>query len=336
MFPSVEEVTLTSRRPRPRRFSMGVGVVVCLAVLVSACSTASDVSTTSSTSASSSGRDGAECAGATGIKVVVAENFWGSIAIQLGGHQVEVTSIISNPDTDPHDYEATADDGRTVASAQYVIQNGIGYDPWVGKLADANPDPDRKLLDIGASLGLKEGDNPHRWYFPGDVATTIDHITSDYKAIEPSAAACFDRLNHDYKANGLRQYNALLAEIRQRYAGTPVGASESIFAGLADAVGLKLVTPASFLDATSEGNDPTAADKAAVDRQIKDNEIKVFVFNSQNSTPDVQTLIEQAKAKGIPISTVTETLTPEGATFQDWQSRQLQSLLDALDGKGPG
>ena len=122
----------------------------------------------------------------------------------------------------------------------------------------------------------------------------------------------------------------MIATIRRRFAGAPVGASESIFAPLAQALGLKLVTPPSFLKAISEGTEPTAADKTTIDRQIARRQIEVWVYNSQNSTPDVQRLTEAARKKGIPVTTITETLTPASATFQSWQSRQLKALLLAL------
>src|SRR5437588_4538368 len=109
----------------------------------------------------------------TAITVVAAENFWGSLAAQLGGDRVSVSNIISNPDTDPHDYEPTPSDGRLIASADYVIANGVGYDAWVRKLLAANPVAGRRTLTVGALVGRKEGDNPHRWYFPGDVEAVI-------------------------------------------------------------------------------------------------------------------------------------------------------------------
>src|SRR5207249_89883 len=136
--------------------------------------------------------------------------------------------------------------------------------------------------------------------------------------------------HHAGRETALRPYRSAIAEIKTQYAGTPVGASESIFAPLAGPLGLNLVTPASFLNAISEGNDPTAADKATVDRQIATKAIKVFVFNSQNATPDVQRLVDAAKANGIPLTTVTETLVPKGATFQAWQTAQLERLERAL------
>jgi zinc/manganese transport system substrate-binding protein len=126
------------------------------------------------------------------------------------------------------------------------------------------------------------------------------------------------------------QYNKLISDIKSKYAGTPIGASESIVTPLAAGLGLKMLTPETFLNAISEGSDPTAADKTTVDAQIKGKQIKVYVYNSQNSTPDVQTQVDSAKAAGIPVATVTETLIPADATFQDWQAKQLQGIEQVL------
>jgi zinc/manganese transport system substrate-binding protein len=264
------------------------------------------------------------------LVVVSAENFWGSLAAELGGTHVHVTSLISNPNTDPHDYEPTPSDGRAIASARYVITNGLGYDAWTDKLLSANPASGRRVLNVGDLVGLKDGDNPHRWYSPVDVEKVIGQITADYKALDPADSAAFDQLRADFDTTGLGQYRALISRIKSKYGRTAIGASESIFSPLAEVLDLKVLTPEPFLDAISEGNDPTAADKATVDRQITTKQIRVFVFNTQNATPDVQRLVDAAKANGIPVVAVTETLTPENATFQDWQTRQLQALEAAL------
>jgi zinc/manganese transport system substrate-binding protein len=264
------------------------------------------------------------------LRVVAAENFWGSIAAQLGGDKVAVKSIIDNPDTDPHDYEPTAADGRTMASAKYVVVNGIGYDPWATKLLDANPVSGRAVLDVGDLVGVKPGGNPHRWYSPPDVQDVINRITTDYKRLVPGDAAYFDQRKAAFTTTGLARYNGLVADIKAKYRGIPVGASESIVTPLADALGLELLTPASFLDAISEGGEPTAADKTTCDDQIKQRQIKVYVFNSQNSTPDVQAQVDLAKSEGIPVVPITETLTPASASFQGWQAGQLLLLQAAL------
>jgi zinc/manganese transport system substrate-binding protein len=276
--------------------------------------------------------DGSTAAGSGTISVVAAENFWGSIATQLAGSHATVRSIITNPQTDPHAYEPTASDARAIAGAAFVIENGAGYDPWAQKLIDANPSSSRAVLDVGKLNGVAEGGNPHMWYGPIFVLKVVDAITVQLQRLDAADSSYFASRHDTYTSTGLKQYNDLRAEIKQKYSGTPVGATESIFAYLADDLGLTLVSPSGFLKAISEGTDPTAADKATMDAQITSKQIKVLVFNSQNSTPDVQALVDKARAKGIPVTSVTETLDPGNLTFQDWQSNQLHALRDALAG----
>lgn len=271
-------------------------------------------------------------AGSSKVEVVAAENFWGSIATQIGGDHAQVTSIIVNPDTDPHAYEATPRDARTIAQARYVIVNGAGYDPWAPKLLDANPVSGRTVLTVGDMFGKKEGDNPHMWYSPSYVDQVVDRISSDLAKIDSANASYFLQQGSTYKSSGLKSYHDTINAIKRKYAGTKIGASESIVSYLADGVGLNLITPYEYLKSVSEGTDPSAAEKAETQNQIATKQIKVFVFNSQNSTPDVQALVNQARAKGIPVTTVTETLSPATASFQDWQTGQLKNLLAALGG----
>jgi len=264
------------------------------------------------------------------VKVVAAENFWGSLATQLGGDHADVQSIITNPASDPHDYEPTSTDATAIHGAQMVIINGVGYDAWASKLATANAVKSRIDLTVGDLVGVAPGGNPHRWYDPDNVRTVIDAITAGYQKLDPADAAYFDTQRSTVLNTNLKQYFDLINQIKTGYSGVPVGASESIFAPLATATGLDLVTPASFLDAISEGGEPTAADKVTIDTQIKDKQIRVYVYNRQNATPDVQAQVNEAKAAGIPVTTITETLTPAGASFQDWQVAQLKALLAAL------
>jgi zinc/manganese transport system substrate-binding protein len=264
------------------------------------------------------------------IHVVAAENFWGSIAEQLGGSHVRVTDIITSPDADPHDYEPVAADGRAIASADLLLVNGIGYDTWATKLAAANPEPGRADLTVGTLLGVPAGGNPHRWYNPADVRRVVGQLVADYQRIDPADAAYFTHQRQTFESTALAGYTRAIADIKRKYAGTPVGASESIFAMLAPALGLDLVTPPGFLRAISEGTDPTAADKQTIDQQIANRSIAVYVANSQNATPDVQAQIAAARARGIPVTTITETLTPARASWEQWQTRQLTQLAAAL------
>ena len=264
------------------------------------------------------------------LQVAAAENFWGSVAAQLGGSKVAVSSIIVNPNTDPHSYEATASDGVTMARSQMAIVNGIGYDTWASKLLAANPSSGRAVLDVGNLLGLKEGDNPHQWYSPSSVQRVIGQIVADYKQLDPRDSSSFDQQRKAFETTALAEYNRLRTEIRARYAGVPIGYSESIFQPLGADLGLKLLTPYSFAKAIAEGTDVSAADKQTVDQQAETHAIKVWVYNSQNATPDVQRVNQLAGASHIPITTVTETLSPASATFEQWQSAELSSLRAAL------
>jgi zinc/manganese transport system substrate-binding protein len=280
--------------------------------------------------ATSAPSTGSKPAGGKTLPVAASINAWGSVLAQLGGDKVHETSIISNPDTDPHDYEPTPADGRTIAASRVFVENGIGYDSWAAKALAANGDPTQTVLDVGQLVGVAEGGNPHRWYSPADVEKVANAITADLKKADPADAAYFDAQRQTFENTGLATYHQVIQDIKTKYSGTPVGASESIFAPLSDALGLKLITPASFLKDISEGTDPSAADKATIDDQISAKLIKVYVFNSQNSTPDVAAQVTAAKNAGIPVSTVTETLSPAGASFQDWQSAQLRALETAL------
>jgi zinc/manganese transport system substrate-binding protein len=269
--------------------------------------------------------------GSTGkLQVIAAENFWGNIASQLGGNKVSVKNIIDNPNADPHDYEPTAADARALAGAQFVIVNGIGYDPWTQRLLDANPVSGREVLNIGNLVGVPVGGNPHQWYSPESVSRLIDAVSAEYEKLDPSNKAYFEQQKSTFLSVRLKDYFGLIATIKSTYTGTPVGASESIFEGMAPALGLRLLTPLSFLKAISEGAEPTARDKATIDHQIQTRAIKAYVYNSQNATPDIQRQVEACRANGIPVTTITETLVPAGASFQQWQVAELRALAATL------
>ncbi|MGD9737020.1 MAG: metal ABC transporter solute-binding protein, Zn/Mn family [Solirubrobacterales bacterium] len=276
------------------------------------------------------GGGGATTAGDGRLNVVAAENFWGSIAEQLGGQEVAVRNIIDSPAADPHDYEPTSADAQAFAGAQVAIVNGIGYDEWASKLLEASPDSSRVEVNVGAVVGLENGDNPHQWYSPRSVHRVIDAIVAAYERALPGKERYFQLQKARFEGAGLAEYDRLIARIKSRYGGSPVGASESIFEPLAPALGLRLITPRGFMDAVSEGTEATPAEKASGNAQIEDGEIDLWVYNSQNATPDVKRLNEAAEAAGIPIATVTETLTPANATFEQWMVAELQGIEAAL------
>ena len=276
------------------------------------------------------GCGGISTASTNGISVVAAENFWGSIAAQIAGNEASVQSIITNPAQDPHSYEPTANDARVLATSQLAIVNGVGYDPWAPKLLAANPDSSRIVLDVGKVFGLHDGDNPHRWYDPADVDTVARTIATDLARLDPKHAGYYQRRLNTFDTAGLAQYHRLIAQINSRYKNVPVGASESIFALQAPALGLDLATPYSFMKANSEGTEVSAQDTITAQDQITRHQIKVWIYNSQNATPEIQQLNALARANHIPIATITETLTPATATFEQWQVAQLERIESAL------
>lgn len=264
------------------------------------------------------------------IAVVAAESVWGSLVEQVGGDRARVATLIGNPDTDPHAYEPTPADARLVSDARYVVVNGAGYDPWASRLLDATQGGPRTVLGIDGVAGRHDGDNPHMWYSPPIVLAVIARVAADLGALDPADAAYFSGRAATLRTQGLAAYGALRSTIRSRHAGVPVGATESLVVDLTSDLGLNLVTPPAYLRAVAEGNEPTASDRIAIDAQIDGHQIAALLFNTQNSTPGVQSVVDRARAAGIPVVEVTESLTPRGATFQDWQSAQLRALSDAL------
>ena len=275
---------------------------------------------------------GAPPAGASSAKtlqVIAGENFWGSIASQLGGSHVSVTSIVTNPSTDPHEYESSATDARAFATADYVIVNGAGYDDWGQKLLSGNPSQSRKVFTVADLLNKKAGDNPHFWYNPDWVDRVADRITADYQAMDSADSGYFAQ-QRQALASALKPYHDAIARIRSNFKDVPVGSTESIFVYMAQALGVNLISPPEFMQAISEGNDPPAQTVAEFQNQISNHQIRALVYNTQTSTPITENLKQMATKNGIPIIGISETIEPPTASFQDWQTKQLNSLRAGL------
>lgn len=265
------------------------------------------------------------------INVVAAENFWGSLVSQLGGSHVRVLSILSDPNADPHDYESSALDARAAAAARYVVQNGAGYDGWMTKLLAANPEPGRRVYDVGATLGKRPGDNPHLWYDPAYVTAACDHIEADLKALDPTDAAYFTARRAAVAA-AFAPVRAELARIHREDAGRPVASTESIIAYLARYLGLRLISPPAFMNAVSEGNDPPVASVVAFERQLAARQAAVLVYNMQTATALTTAVRGLAASHHIPVVGVTETIQPPGLSFERWFGGEVTALARALNG----
>jgi zinc/manganese transport system substrate-binding protein len=269
------------------------------------------------------------------INVVAAENFWGSLVSQIGGNKVNVLSIVSDPNADPHEYESSSKDAKSVAEANYVIINGAGYDSWANKLINASPNKSRKVLDVASLLGKKEGDNPHLWYNPVYVNKTIMQMEQNLIAIDPSASGYF-KANYKTLTASLSVYQNRIAQIKKQFAGTKVAATEDIFSYLAQAAGLDLVSPPDFIQAVAEGNDPPTSSVAQFQEQLQSGQIKVLVYNLQTVTPLTDNIKQLASQQNIPVIGVTETIQPPNTRFQDWMNAELINLENALNSSALG
>ncbi len=262
------------------------------------------------------------------LRVVAAENFWGNIAQQIAGRYAKVTSVISNPNLDPHSYEPTAADAREFAGADIAIVNGLGYDPWASNLLAA--DSVRQIINVGVVLHLPDSANPHRWYSPSDVVQVVQSLVASLSAQDPHQREYFTNRERDFFSTSLGSYHQLIAKISTGFRGVPVGASESIFSMLATSLRLRLVTPYDFLRAVSEGAEVSPADISTIDRQITSRQIWVYVYNSQNTVPEVTAQLALCKKHNVPVVAITETLRPSNYSYEKWQTTQLANLLRAL------
>lgn len=258
------------------------------------------------------------------LAVVAAENFYGDIAEQIGGSAVTVTSILANPDQDPHLFELSPSAARAIAGARIVIANGAGYDPWMEKLLRATRGTDRRSIVVADLVGKKLGDNPHIWYDPGVMLAAAKALARDLSAADPDHAADY-RGRLTQFADSLRPIETKIAALRGRFAGTPVAATEPILGALFEALDLK-VRGEAFQRAIMNDTEPSAADTAAFETDLKTHWIRLLVHNSQVSGPVVRRMVALARAERIPVLGVSET-EPRGKDYQSW----MLGVLDAID-----
>ena len=258
------------------------------------------------------------------ISIVAAENFYGDVAQQIGGPGVSVTSILSNPDQDPHLFEASPSVARAISAARIVVYSGIDYDPWVEKLLSAAKSSDRKTIDVAGLVGKKSGDNPHIWY---DVATMLAFartLADDLAGLDPAHRADYQRRLAQFEKS-LDPIEAKIAALKARSSGREVTATEPVFGYMIKALGMKSRNQ-SFQLAVMNNTEPSASDVAAFEDDLKDHKVALLIYNSQASDPIAEHMMQLAKASGIPVVGASET-EPPGLTYQAW----MLSELDAVD-----
>ncbi|MGA7193969.1 MAG: zinc ABC transporter substrate-binding protein [Anaerolineales bacterium] len=264
------------------------------------------------------------------VSVVAAENFYGDIVQQLGAGHVSVVSILSDPNADPHEYESSVQDGVAVSKAQLVIENGADYDTWMDKLLAASPNSNRIVLTAANVASNPLPDNPHLWYGIDNIQTIAQNITADLEKLDSAHKADYDAALTKFQTS-LGPIQQKIAEIKNKYNGTPVGLTETIFLYQTQPIGLKVMTPFEFEKAVAEGNDPPADTVVTANDQVTNHQIKVLIYNVQTVTPITTNLQNEAKQNNIPIVPVSETM-PAGKTYQSWMLDQLNNLEQALGG----
>ena len=263
------------------------------------------------------------------IAVVAAENFYGDIARQIGGDQVDVVSIMNNPDQDPHLFETTPGVVRQIAGAQIAIVNGADYDPWMEKLLAAAPQPKRTVITAAALVHKKSGDNPHLWYDPATMPAVAKAIAGALSAADPAHKNDYEARFKTFTAS-LKPFNDKIAALAGKYAGTAVTASEPVAGYLAAALKLKMRNER-FQLAIMNDTEPSARDVAAFENDLRTHKVRLLLYNKQASSKIVQRLVELARASNVPVVGITET-TPPGLSFQDWMMGQLNETEKALAG----
>ncbi|WP_175941167.1 metal ABC transporter solute-binding protein [Burkholderia pyrrocinia] len=261
------------------------------------------------------------------VNVVAAENFYGDVASQIGGRHVAVTSILSNPDQDPHLFEASPKTARALQHAQVVIYNGADYDPWMGKLLGASKQAKRATIVVADLVGKKAGDNPHLWYDPATMPAAARAIAAELGRADPANKADYDANLQKFVAS-LKPVGDKVAALRAQYKGVPVTATEPVFGYMSDAIGLDMRNQR-FQLATMNDTEASAQDVAAFENDLRKKQVRVLIYNSQAEAPMTKRMLKIARDGGVPAVSVTETQ-PAGKTFQQWMAGQLDALSSAL------
>jgi zinc/manganese transport system substrate-binding protein len=298
---------------------LAAALPVSVALLASACSSAA--------AAGSSGPSGAP------VVAVGAENEYADVISQVGGKYVRVSAIMSNPNTDPHTFEASANVAREVSAARLVVQNGAGYDTFMTTIENAAPSADRKVIDVQKLLGLPDTTaNPHLWYDPATMPAVAHAIAGDLAVLDPARAPYF-RARASSFIGSLSAWTGAIAAFKANYPNTPVATTEPVADYMLQAAGADNLTPRAFQADIMNGTDPSAQD-AAVERSLfTQHKVKVFLYNQQVTDTLTQSLIALADANRIPVAGVYETMPVPGYDYQSWMLAEVHDLTLAVADK---
>jgi zinc/manganese transport system substrate-binding protein len=267
-------------------------------------------------------------AGST-LQVVAAENVYGDIAAQIAGPRARVTSILSDPNADPHLFEPGTRNGLAVAEAKLVIQNGLGYDAFMTRLERASPAKSRAVVTIADVLGIHGRDaNPHLWYDVPKLPRIGGAIEAALERVDPAGRSTYRAGLRRFVA-GCSSLRAEVRRIRTRFGGAAVAYTEPVPGYLLAAANLRNLAPPAFTRAIEDGSEPSPAAVAAMTSLLTERRVRVLLYNDQTVSPVTNRIRSAAIAHHIPVVGVSETLPPH-LTFQQWQLRQARSLASAL------
>ena len=268
---------------------------------------------------------------AAGVIVAVgAENEYANVISQVGGKYVQASAIMSNPNTDPHTFEASASVARTVSEAQLVVQNGVGYDTFMNTIENAAPNSARKVIVVQNLLGLPAGTpNPHLWYKPSTMPVVANAIAADLEAIQPAHASYFKANAAAFTAS-LTAWNNAIAAFAAKYPNTPVATTEPVADYMLQAAGADNLTPFAFQADIMNGTDPSAQDVAIERSLFTQHKVKVFLYNQQVTDTLTESFITLAHQNNIPVVGVYETMPVPGYDYQSWMLTEVQDLTKAV------
>jgi len=267
------------------------------------------------------------------IVAVGAENEYANVIGQIGGKYVSVSAIMSNPNTDPHTFEASPKVAQVVSAAQLVIQNGVGYDSFMDKIEAASPSSSRKVIDVQKLLGLPDStSNPHLWYSPKTMPAVAKAIASDLAALDPAHAAYF-KANATSFDKSLQPWLNAIAAVKAKYPNAPVATTEPVADYMLQAAGTDNMTPWTLQADIMNGVDPSPQAVSLQESFFSKHQVKVFLYNQQVTDTVTQTFLAAAKKDGIPIVGVYETMPTPGYTYQSWMLAEVHALEKALADK---
>jgi zinc/manganese transport system substrate-binding protein len=299
-------------RARGRK-AAAIALVLLVGLLVSGCARAGTVS-------SAAGK----------ILAVGAENQYANVIEQIGGRYVKVSAVESNPNTDPHTFEASPSVAETVAAAGLVVQNGVGYDAYMEKIESASASSQRKVIDVQKLLGLSDSiRNPHLWYKPQTMPALARAVAADLAALQPAHTAYF-KANAAAFERSLAPWYRALKQFAAEYPGTPVATTEPVGDYMLEAAGTLNLTPFSLQADIMNGIDPAPQDVSMQNLLFAGHRVKAFVYNQQVTDSLTQSFLDAAKRAGVPVVGVYETMPTPGYDYQSWMLAEVRALRRAV------